>query len=94
MNPGWDRQTIPEGAKGWIQWKGTNVCMDVYCSCGTHSHIDDEFTYYLRCPACGKTFMVNGHVELVELTEAETKQVERESSVTLKHPGVSDSGKP
>jgi hypothetical protein len=28
---------------GWIQWKGTNVCMDVYCACGHHSHIDAKF---------------------------------------------------
>lgn len=29
-----------EGPTGFIQWKGTDVCMDVYCKCGYHSHID------------------------------------------------------
>jgi hypothetical protein len=32
---------------GWIQFKGTKLCMDVYCKCGTHTHIDGEFVYYL-----------------------------------------------
>lgn len=52
---------------GWIQWKGTNVCMDVYCKCGHHSHIDADFAYHVKCPACGTVYMCNGHIELIEL---------------------------
>ena len=37
---------------GWIQWKGTDVCMDIYCKCGYHSHIDAEFAYHVECPIC------------------------------------------
>lgn len=40
-------------AHGWIQWKGTDVCMDVHCKCGEHSHLDAEFAYYIKCPKCG-----------------------------------------
>lgn len=46
----WNMQTIPEGSHGWIQWKGTNVCMDIYCECGYHGHIGDEFVYFVKCP--------------------------------------------
>lgn len=77
-NPGWDRQTVPskETPHGWIQWKGTNVCMDIKCVCGKLSHVDSEFAYYIKCVECNRVFMVNGHVELVELNPDEIQQVE------------------
>ncbi len=52
---------------GWIQWKGTDVCMDVYCKCGHHSHIDADFAYRVKCPKCGTVYECNGHIELIEL---------------------------
>ncbi len=61
---------VPEGPHGFIQWKGTSVCLDFYCSCGHHSHIDGEFVYAVRC-RCGKTYAVNPHVSLFELNEHE-----------------------
>ena len=51
----------------WIQWKGTDVCMDVYCECGAHFHIDSDFAYHVECPACKKVYFCNGHIELIEL---------------------------
>ena len=65
----WEAQDRHEGKPhGWIQWQGTNVCMDVYCECGHHSHVDDEFVFYVRCPACKRTYFCNGHIELIEIT--------------------------
>jgi hypothetical protein len=61
---------------GWIQWKGTEVCMDVHCSCGELSHVDGEFAYNVMCPRCGRVYMVNGHVELIELQEVPKRYVE------------------
>lgn len=74
--PGWKRQTLPkDGAPhAWIQWKGTSVCMDFRCLCGKGGHIDSTFAYYVRCVACGRTFMMNGHVEAVELTPEEASE--------------------
>ena len=54
---------------GWVQWKGTDVCMDIYCSCGHHSHIDSEWAYNVKCPSCGKVYSCNGHIELIELEQ-------------------------
>lgn len=69
-----DRQTKPTNMPfGWVQWKGTNVCLDIHCVCGTLSHLDADFAYYVRCPNCKRVYGVNGHVELVELTEEEKK---------------------
>lgn len=64
----WNMQDTQAGKPhGWILWKGTNVCMDVYCKCGEHSHIDAEFAYHVKCPACGTVYFCNGHIELIEL---------------------------
>lgn len=63
-------QTIPPGSHGWIQWKGTDVCMDVHCICGKSSHVDGYFAYHVKCPYCGKIYFCNGHVEFIELEES------------------------
>jgi hypothetical protein len=55
------------GPHSWIQWKGTNVCMDVYCSCGQMSHVDAEFAYHIRCPHCGRLWAMCANVRMVEV---------------------------
>lgn len=49
---------------GWIQWQGTQVCMDVYCACGAHLHADAEFCFYVKCGACGQVYECGGHIKL------------------------------
>ncbi len=67
-NHAWQIQEKYSGQPhGWIQWKGTGVCMDIYCACGHYSHIDAEFAYHVECPKCHKVYMCNGHIELIEL---------------------------
>jgi hypothetical protein len=82
-NPGMDRETKPaEGAPyGWIQWKGTDVCMDFWCSCGHQGHIDRDFTYFIRCDGCGQVYAANGHIEMVPLTAAETATLNGDSRI-------------
>jgi hypothetical protein len=60
-----------EGPHGWIQWKGTAVCIDVHCACGAHLHFDAEFLYNVGCDECGRTYGVSPYVKLVELTDPE-----------------------
>lgn len=52
---------------GWIQWKGTEVCMDVHCSCGALCHVDSGFCYHIKCTGCGQIYEVGGHVVLYPL---------------------------
>lgn len=54
---------------GWIQWNGTDVCMDIHCVCGKMSHVDGEFAYHVRCPGCGRVYYCNGHIEFIEIEE-------------------------
>jgi hypothetical protein len=53
-----------DGPHGWIQWKGTDVCMDIHCACGHHGHIDAEFVYMVRCPVCKVSYYVSPYVHL------------------------------
>ncbi len=50
-----------------IQWKGTDVCMDVYCDCGAMYHIDGDFVYFVHCGACGRTFYTGRYIRLIEM---------------------------
>lgn len=56
---------------GWIQWKGTDVCMDVHCKCGYISHVDADFTYVIQCPKCLQKYFVNGHVQFIPIVETD-----------------------
>lgn len=68
-------QDNPEGeAHGWIQWKGTDVCMDVHCSCGTSTHLDGSFCYFIECGACGKKYALGQIVKLIPLTDEQEKE--------------------
>ena len=61
-----------DGPRGWIQWKGTDVCMDVHCACGDQFHIDGDFAYEVQCRACGQVYAVNGNVMLHPIAESTT----------------------
>jgi len=70
-------QDNPEGdAHGWIQWKGTDVCIDLHCKCGHHGHCDCEFLYFFQCPACGAKYALGQNVKLIPLTDEQARHVE------------------
>ena len=63
------QEDYKEKPHGWVQWKETDVCMDLHCVCGELSHIDGDFAYNVKCGNCGTVFFCNGHIELIELKE-------------------------
>jgi len=63
------RDPAPEGPHGWVQWKGTDACMDLYCKCGRSSHVDADFFYFFQCPECHQKYQVGQHVLLFELPD-------------------------
>jgi hypothetical protein len=63
-NPAWQGKPY-----GWIQWKGTDACIDLHCACGHHCHLDEEFLYAWQCHQCGRKYLLDCHVQLVEVTE-------------------------
>lgn len=60
----------PEGTPhGWIQWKGTDLCMDLRCVCGDLTHLDScSFAYLVQCRNCGRIYWPNAHISMTELT--------------------------
>lgn len=61
-------------AWGFIQWKGSDVYIDIYCECGCHSHYDGDFLYYWECPRCHRKYKVSPKIQLFELDEKEAKK--------------------
>jgi hypothetical protein len=45
-----------ERPDAFIQWKGTDACLDLYCTCGAQFHFDGYFAYELTCGNCGQTY--------------------------------------
>lgn len=63
----------------FIQWKGTNVCLDFTCECGHHGHFDGYFAYVLRCTYCGKTWEMPFHLYPRETNDDEfARDLERD----------------
>ena len=54
---------------GWIQFKGSDLCMDIHCKCGEITHVDGEFIYFVECRKCSTVYELNGHIELIERTD-------------------------
>jgi hypothetical protein len=62
--------------KAFIQWKGTDVCLDFHCTCGEQGHIDDDFAYYVQCMACGAVYEMPVTVPMRRLLEGEEPRME------------------
>lgn len=63
-------------AEQFIQWKGTDVCLDFYCPCGAHGHVDGMFAHYVRCGACGATFELGTQVRARRLADGEVPHID------------------
>jgi hypothetical protein len=76
----------------FIQWKGTDVCLDFHCRCGRHGHFDGYFAYRLRC-SCGLIYEMGTQV-MVRIVEDDpkhhggTQDLEVEFDVELDRPGI------
>lgn len=56
--------TRPAGsdASMFIQWKGTDLCVDFTCgACNENCHFDGMFAHHLRCP-CGAVYELGTQV--------------------------------
>jgi len=71
-----DNATFRGKPHGWIQWKGTGVCIDLHCECGAHGHVDTDFFYFYKCFACGRTYAVGANVALIPLTPEQSAAAE------------------
>lgn len=59
---------VKTDATTFIQWKGTDLCMDFYCpECDEHSHFDGFFAYAIQCPSCMTFFEMPTDVPVKKL---------------------------
>jgi hypothetical protein len=54
--------------RAFIQWKGTDVCMDFHCTCGEQYHFDGFFAYAVKCN-CGKVWEMPDCLVPTEITK-------------------------
>lgn len=54
-----------------VQWKGTDLCMDLYCDCGAASHVDGYFARYVQCPCCEAIYELPHNVPMKKVTKDE-----------------------
>jgi hypothetical protein len=55
---GFDLTKSFDKSHAYIQWKGTDVCMDFHCECKAHCHFDGYFAYAVKCPHCGAVWQM------------------------------------
>ena len=58
----------------FIQWKGTDLCMDFHCKCGDSFHFDGDFCYYIECIHCGRVYKMPTEIEGMEEVEMTDKE--------------------
>ncbi len=55
----------------FIQWKGTDVCIDIWCACGHQYHFDGLFMYAVKCSKCGRIYEMDTRVKMKEVKECD-----------------------
>lgn len=65
--------------KTFIQWKGTDVCMDLNCSCGHGSHFDGKFAYYVKCPSCEQVYKLRDEVQVIPVDKYDCDPLESDT---------------
>lgn len=81
-------QDNPRGeSSGLIQWKGTNVCIDLHCKCGHHGHVDAEFFFHYECAKCGQKYAVGHVIKLIPLTQEQVDYCEANFNGFIKGEG-------
>lgn len=102
LTPSDEREVRPEV---FLQWKGTDACMDFHCECGAHCHFDGDFAYCVKCPHCGTVWEMPcllyprkaaehthpGHVENARLLEPDEDHCDEEGNPLMPEPHRWDS---
>lgn len=68
------QKAIEENPHVFIQWKGTDACLDIRCPCGAASHYDGDFAYAVRCPQCKQVWILGCYVQLYPLPQGELEE--------------------
>lgn len=75
----------------FIQWKGTDVCFDFFCECGSVGHFDGFFAYQFRCGNCQQVWAMPFTVFPVKV---EPGLLQTADPVDLDMDSVDENGRP
>jgi len=59
----------PDVPYAFVQWKGTDACVDINCSCGELTHLDADMPFGVRCPYCKRVWKLGVYVSLLPADE-------------------------
>lgn len=62
----------------FIQWKGTDACLELRCECGQTEHRDGMFLYHVKCIGCGSWYELPSAIHPRKLNPQEAKEIEEE----------------
>ena len=71
---------ISHDSHGSLLLKGSDIYMDVHCDCGHTSNIKGDSVYFVKCPACGTIYELNGFVQLIKRPDI----IEKDHDVEIK----------
>ena len=63
-------------SKTFIQWKGTDICMDFHCECGEHNHYDGFFAYFVKCAGCEQVYELETSIGMKKTDKTECDPLE------------------
>jgi len=69
-DPEWNSPHPSSEGSTFIQWKGTDVCMDLKFDCGCDLHVDAEFAYFVKC-LHGHVYQLGTQVNVRRITDEE-----------------------
>ncbi len=67
---------MEQGKSGFIQWKGTEVCMDFHCKCGEYNHYDGYFAYFIKCRGCNAVYKCSNEIEMEKVHDDDCHPLE------------------
>lgn len=56
-------------ANSFIQWKGTDVCLDFTCDCGARNHFDGYFAYHIQCWSCKQVYKLGDSIYVEKIDD-------------------------
>jgi hypothetical protein len=77
----------PQQSEVFIQYKGTDICLDFWCECGAEGHFDGFFCHSIRCPRCDTVWVLPHTIALEKFDPEKHYEGEPERA---KHPEMDD----
>ncbi len=59
---------------GYIQYKGSDICIDLECKCGWDDHFDGAFLFGFTCPKCGISYLLQDIIEFIETPKTQENE--------------------